>query len=299
MKKEILKTLAYADVFDYPLKKEEIWKWLIWEGRSGKGKDGSRGEFAHSFEFALDSLQICVTQGFYHLQDRGRIVRLRKQREQWSNPKLRLAGKVAGILRKIPWIKMIGITGALAMENSDKEDDIDLFIIASKNRLWLTRGLIVTFLRLFGLYRRPGKIKDKICPNMLLDEDHLMVPKKEQDLFSAHEVCQMKPVWDRDNTYSKFLQANLWVRRFLPNGVETEKLKDRKTKKQKSFSVSSFLSFLVDPLEQLAYKLQLAYMNSRKTSEITESGRIRFHPQDARVWVLEEYQKRLVSLNMA
>jgi len=130
---------------------------------------------------------------------------------------MKIARKVARWLRLIPTIKMVAVTGALAMENSDKEDDVDLLIVTAKNRLWFSRGLVVTFLRFFGLYRRPRKIKNMICPNMLLDEEHLVVHKKEQDLFSAHEVCQLKVLWEKDGIYQKFVKENQWAKRFLPN----------------------------------------------------------------------------------
>ena len=52
---------------------------------------------------------------------------------------------------------------------------------------------------------------------MFLDERHLQIPKKEQDLFSAHEVCQLKVIWEKDGIYQKFLKENQWVRQFLPN----------------------------------------------------------------------------------
>lgn len=212
MKKEILQTLSYADVFDYPFSTSEVWKFLISQ-RKTRVKDVQRVLSRMSADLKL----IDADNKYFFLKGRKEIIETRRKREAWSKPKIKLAEKIAGILRKIPWVKMIGVTGALAMENSNKEDDIDLLIITSKNRLWLTRGLVVTFLRLTGLYRRPGKIKDKICPNMLLDEGHLAVPKKEQDLFSAHEVCQLKVIWEKDETYQKFLKENQWSRKFLPN----------------------------------------------------------------------------------
>ena len=46
-------------------------------------------------------------------------------------------------------------------------------------------------------------------------------------------------------------------------------------------------------LEALARWAQLKYMAPRRTTEVVEPGRIRFHPQDARNWVLKEYQARL------
>lgn len=49
-------------------------------------------------------------------------------------------------------------------------------------------------------------------------------------------------------------------------------------------------------LEALARQAQLKYMFPRRTTEVVEPGRIRFHPQDARKWVLKEYQRRLDKL---
>ena len=51
-------------------------------------------------------------------------------------------------------------------------------------------------------------------------------------------------------------------------------------------------------LEALARWLQLKYMAPRRTTEVVEPGRIRFHPQDARKWVLREYKERLKKLGI-
>ncbi len=212
MEKAILRTLAYADVFDYPLTSGELYRFLITD------KNCSDSSFKKALTRINTNDQQTETNGeYFFLRGRKGIVALRKKREQSSASKLKFAEKIAGILRLIPWIKLIGVTGALAMSNAEKEDDIDLLIITSKNRLWLTRGLVVSFLRLVGVYRQPGKIKDKICPNMLLDEEHLALPEKERDLFSAHEVLQMKPLWQKEGTYQRFVRANQWSQEFLPN----------------------------------------------------------------------------------
>lgn len=51
-------------------------------------------------------------------------------------------------------------------------------------------------------------------------------------------------------------------------------------------------------LEKLARDWQIKYMSGRKTTEVTEAGRIRFHPQDARKWILKEYRKKLKELKI-
>jgi hypothetical protein len=212
MEKAILRTLAYADVFNYPLNKEEVWCWLISNGKL-------KTQNLKLKTTTQKSKLVQYKNGFYFLRDREKIVILRRKKEQYSASKIKLAGKIAGILRLIPWVKLVGVTGALAMRNADKEDDIDLLIITTRNRLWLTRLLAVFLMELMGKRRRPDekKVKDKICLNMFLDENHLALPRKERDLFSAHEVLQMKPLWQRGRTHQRFLRANRWSQEFLPN----------------------------------------------------------------------------------
>lgn len=214
MGKAILKTLAYADIFDFPLKKDELWLWLIAEdNRQQKGKD--KKAFEQALKKLIKAGRCQQDSGFYFLPGRKKIVSLRRKREKASLPKIKKAKKVARILKSIPWIKLIGITGGLARRNSDESDDIDLFFITSKDRLWLSRGFIVFLLSLLGLYRRQGKIKDMICPNLLVSEQALEM--KPCDLFTAHEAALMKPIFERGETYQKFLVANLWLKKFLPN----------------------------------------------------------------------------------
>lgn len=208
--KAVLCTLAYADIFDYPLKEKEIWRFLI----------STKKESPVSVKKTLLKLpQVSQKEDYFFLRARKDLVALRRKRARLGKKKLKIASKMASWLKLVPFIKLVALTGALAMENSQKDDDIDFLIITSKNRLWLTRLLTVLLIELVGSRRRPGdkKFEDKVCLNMFLAESHLALPKKERDLFSAHEVCQMKLLWEKDNTYQKFLKANQWVRRYLPN----------------------------------------------------------------------------------
>jgi len=123
------------------------------------------------------------------------------------------------VLRLIPFIKMVAVTGNLAMRNANQEDDIDFLIITQRKRLWLSRFFAVVLLELLGKRRRPEEkeVKDKICLNMFLDEDHLEMSEKQQNLFSAHEILQLKSLYEKDDFYDKFLDQNRWVKKFLAN----------------------------------------------------------------------------------
>ncbi|PIS13786.1 hypothetical protein COT65_02390 [Candidatus Shapirobacteria bacterium CG09_land_8_20_14_0_10_47_13] len=209
--KAILRTIAYADIFDYPLRQSEIWRFLISKIQIPKSK----------FQKNLDllSLQVANQNDVYFLKGREKIVALRQKREEWSRPKMTIARRVAGRLKLIPTVKMVAVTGALAMNNADRNDDIDLLIVTGRNRLWLTRLLTIFLVELVAKRRRPNDkvVANKICLNMFLDEDCLAVPQNEQDLFSAHEVCQLRLLWDKNNCYQKFIKANLWSQKFLAN----------------------------------------------------------------------------------
>lgn len=276
--------ILYADVFNYPLKKEEREKWQI-KFRSWK------------LETRSLKLPFKIKDGYYCLCGREHLIKLRQQRQKYSQEKLFLAQKVSHILKFIPFVKLIAVTGALAVENSPQNDDIDLLIITKKNRVWLTRLLSIIFLEILGKRRRPKDkiIKDKICLNMFLDENNLEVPQKERNLYVGHEVAQIRPLFNKDYTYEKFLLNNKWVKEYLPNIIDTRILgyyDTRCNKKAHNILISQYRN-IIDILELLAYKLQYFYMKKRLTRETVEKGRIMFHPRDTSQWVLKEFDKRV------
>ncbi len=286
MEKAILKTLIYADIFDYPLKAYEIHKWLI-------GRKTSLRQVEKTLERLNQESRIRKHGAYYFLPKRVRLVIIRKRREKQSG-KFLLKTKIASwFLKVIPWVKLVGISGGLAMGNADKKDDIDLFLVTSKNRLWITRLLTVGLLDFLGV-RRKAKMKlsvvsGKLCVNILLEEDKLTQDSK--DIFVSHEVLQMKVLWQRYGIYSKYLTDNEWAFKFLPNWT-TSQVKSAKFKVQSERSKFKVFDFM----DNLAKKFQLKIMNKPKGMERIEDGALYFHPQDCRLKVLKEYNLRIKKL---
>jgi predicted nucleotidyltransferase len=297
----IIKTLVYADMFDYPLTQEEIWKRLIkLKIKNVTTSAGSRNG-GKKLKMILKKTKLMEEKNkYYFLRGREKLSNIRIKREKWSEKKQKIAKEVASLLKLIPTIKLVGITGALAVNNAEENDDIDLFIITSSKLLWTTRFLATILAELTGKRRHPRDISvnNKICLNMFVDEGHLSIPAKEQDLFSAHEVAQMKPIWEKNGIYQKFLRANLWVKEYLPNATE-EDIKILRYEDIKKKSLSILISKYLSLLENIFRKIQIRYMQKRRTTEIIRDGIIRFHPQDARKWVLREYKKRLEKYRIA
>lgn len=291
MDRAILKTLAYFDYFNYPLKAWEIHKWLI-------QKKGSLTQV----EKTLSRMGgLSHKGGYWFLSGRKGLVKNRLEKEKISRKHLLSAKMIAGILKMIPWIKLIGISGNLAVMGSSKKDDIDFFVITSKNRIWLSRLFLIFLTTLTGLRRKRREkllsASGKICINLILEVDNLA--QKSRNIYLAHEVLQMHLLWQRDEVYSKFLHDNNWAFKYLPNwksGVlESQK---SNVKSQKHNSKSKSLK-IIDWLEGIAKKWQLRIMNGPSGAERIENGALYFHPEDKGIRIMEEYNKRLKKLSLA
>ena len=296
MEKAILKTLIYADVFDYPLRAWEVHKWLISPPVGWAGKQTILRQVEKVLNKLVQSEKCKVKSGYYFLHGRGGIVKRRQLREKQSGKFLRKARICAWFLKIIPWIRLVGISGGLAMGNSSKADDIDLYIITARDRLWLSRLLILGILSLSGQRRMVAHSKKeaagKICPNILIDEDHLI--ENRQDIYTAHEILQMKVLWQREGIYQKYLENNSWAFKFLPNWVG-DRIKNNELRiKHKKHSSSFLLLYSIfDIFENLAKKFQMWYMKSPQGMERIKDGVLYFHPNDMRPQVLDRYKQKI------
>lgn len=279
----ILRTLCYADIFDYPLTAKEIFRYLIWLPNAAPSASSVRSVLLKSYP------NIERVGKYFTLKGRSKTVQIRKKRQKYAKEKMEIAKRVGKWLKRIPTIKMVALTGALAMGNSDEGDDIDLLLITSRNRLWFTRLFTVIITETLGVRRRPTKrksesINDKICLNLWLDETALNVPKPQQNLYTAHEVAQTKPLWSKGVVYEKFLTQNAWIKEYLPNIKIPQVTKP---------SVLNPQSSVLNSIENLTYRLQLLYMRQKMTSELVTPHSAFFHPRNTSEDVLRKHQERL------
>lgn len=287
----ILKTLAYSDIFDFPLTKEEIWKFLI------SDKSIQRRLFEDSLK-DLVGKQVSSKYGYFFLMGREKIAEKRKTNLQEVEKKLQIARRAVSYLSHIPSVLFIGLSGGLAMNDADSSDDVDLFIITKKNKLFQTRFWILMILQTVGLRRtkKDKNPKDKICVNFLIDETKLSFPVEKRDIYIAHEIAQIKPLFEREEIYKKFLKTNTWIKKFLPNIVTQNLGKEIKRESKFNKITSSIISTL--PLETVLRTLQLAYMRNPKNKEMITNSSLVFHPNDYRVQILKQMKLKFHELGL-
>ncbi len=248
-------SVYYHNFFDYPLNFSEIVRWKA-------------GEISNSY------LEIDYNNGFYFIKGREGLIYKRALRERISQKKYLIAQKASKLISGIPAVKMIGVTGSLAMGNATKESDIDLMIITKKGKLWTTRIAVYILLKISGFsVRRPGETnqKNKLCLNIWLDESDMAWPIKARNVYTAHEILQTIPIVNKGKSYERFLFRNKWALRYWPNAQ-----KIKVTKKSSKYTKLRNLNLI----NKLAYNLQYLYLKPKLTREEVGITKAIFHPRD-------------------
>ncbi|MBK9007541.1 MAG: hypothetical protein IPM31_11180 [Anaerolineae bacterium] len=193
----ILEALTYSDIFAYPLRFDELHRYLPIRAN------------AEELSVALDSMRGQVEQqdGFHFLAGRDEIVDTRKARETRSRKLLPIALRYGRILGSLPFVRMVALTGSLAVLNISKNADFDYMLVTAKGRVWTARAFALLFNRLV----RP--FGHTICPNLIVSESAL--EWHLHDLYSARELVQMIPISGMD-VYQEVMDVNSWVTEFVP-----------------------------------------------------------------------------------
>jgi predicted nucleotidyltransferase len=248
-------SVYYHDIFDFPLTFADLIKWNASE----------------NFHVNIQKVSVTGLNGYYFLKGRNRLIYKRILRARISAQKMEIAKKAASVLSFVPGIKMVAVTGSLAMENSKEESDIDLMIITKNNRLWISRALTYLVMRLFNLRTRrfnDKNQKDKLCLNMWMDEGDITWKASDRNFYTAHELAQIVPLVNKDETYEKLLSKNKWILKYWPNAVRIKNIDF--TRITPRFNL----------FESLAYSLQYSYMKNKMTNEVVTPTHAFFHPED-------------------
>ncbi len=289
IEKEILKRLKFFHYFSYFPLEDELYRFLRVKV--------SRKEYKEVLKKVIkeERVKVLRVQGrriflplFNSKTAKNRFLnRVGEYRKKISNWRF---GFYIRLLKIFSQIKFIGLSGSLAWRTARSDDDIDLFIIAKKGRLWTGRFLAVVLAFLLGIKRKRGtkKAPGKVCLNLFFDEGNLKVPRIKQNEYVAFELLALKPILDREDTYKRLLEINSrLIKKFFPN-VEIKKVR-RKVKGKRKYEFKIF-KLLEDLLEIVLSRLQLFLINRHKTRELITSTQLWFFPED-----FEEKYKKLVN----
>jgi hypothetical protein len=237
-------------------------------------------------------------EGFHFLKGRADIVPLRLQRERVSSRSFTRAIRYGRILGNLPFIRMVALTGSLALRNCDETGDYDYMLVAQTGRVWLARAFALLLNRIAHLFG------ETLCPNLIVSERTL--EWQARNLYSAREICQMVPISGGD-VYTALRVANLWVNEFLPNtSMDSGDLPPRSPQEQAP-ALQRFLEFplrgrLGNLLESWEMTRKIARFNRQAgygpettfTADICQ-GNFDHHGS----WAMQKYHERLLTLRIS
>ena len=137
----------------------------------------------------------------------------RLEREQFSSEKLRSASKFATMLtRLIPFVRTIAVTGSVAYGSARKWDDIDLFLVTQKNRLWISVFMALMMVRVSKLLGLEAAHLLAFCLSYVHDEEGFREDASRNQInpLFARELLRAKPIAGKEE-YGKILKVNNWV----------------------------------------------------------------------------------------
>jgi hypothetical protein len=287
LEEAILRTILYADVFNFPMTFEEIHHFLMYH----QPVSAPQVEHTLATSAALQHV-LCFDRGYVALMERPHLVAQRLERDQASATLWPLARHYGLWMARLPYVRMVAVTGALAVGNAaHTDDDLDYLIVTSANRVWLARALAVVLVR---LAKRRGVT---VCPNYVLSENAF--EQKKKDLFIAHEIAQMIPVYGYE-LYTQFRTANAWVFAHLPNAQRAFFDEDRGGRGW--FLLKQVLEGVLrgtvgDALERWEYRRKLRRfegdLHTPHSAAQLDEQHVKGHFNDYGYFVLRQYHERL------
>jgi len=192
----------------------------------------------------------------------------RFEREQVSAAKLESAASFASLLtRLVPFIRTIAVTGSVAYGSAEKWDDVDLFVITERNRLWISTFLMLLQIRLYkGLGLRAAHLLP-FCLSYLHDEESFSNESRRSrtnPLF-ARELLKAKPIAGAEK-YRRILEENKWVGEFYSTPYEeTLRLLQSDLDKEatQKTTPSGLPSFVLAWAEGMSYTILSRYLRLR------------------------------------
>ena len=200
--KWVIYALVYHDIFDHPLKAEELSKFT----------DVQHPKEMRSLLTEMHKDRLITYDGNYcYLPGRDTMVKQRVDESKKVKKYLRIARFMARIIAAFPYVRGVYLSGSLSKERIDEDGDIDFFVITATGRLWIARTLLMLFKKvfLFNSHRY-------FCLNYFLDESSLYIAKHNR--YIATEIATLKPLYNA-KLLEHFLSTNSWVKSYYPNYI--------------------------------------------------------------------------------
>lgn len=303
----ILKTLSYFDIFGYPLTIEEIRR-LLWFPCNLSNED-----FVVNLQTLLDSKQIDYEHSFYFLKDKKENVKSRQLKVKLVEQKMAIAKRAVEKLRKVPFLRAVFVCNTVAAGVPNIDSDIDVFIVARQNYIWLVRFFSTIILKFFRLRTTGSNHRDRVCLSFYTTDNNLNLEKlkmkNKTDIYLVYWLLQLVPIYDPENLYVSIMRANKWLDQYINIKNYNYSLVDYLQVKnnQQDLKIKSSLEKFLSEKKHLAKflkKIQISkirenyglYADMPDTRVVISDDFLKFHENDRRSEYCEKWVKNCESI---
>jgi hypothetical protein len=219
LKQRVYATLAYFDVFDLALNFAEIENYLL-------GKIEPEELIKKNLEDLQNSKKIGFRNGLYFLSGREKLESLRKEKTRIGIEFRNWAESKSWMFKFVPFLKEVYLCNNLAFDGVTEKSDIDLFVVTSKDRIFIARTALTVLAHLLKVRRHGKVISKRFCLSFYVTEDNLdmsglLLPGL--DIYFAYWMIGLLPLW---GDARKVVNENGWLKSYF------EKPEQRVTQKE-------------------------------------------------------------------
>ena len=196
---DLLGALIYGDVFDCAVTFDELWRYA--------GVAIDRDELRRRLHDDPVLSRIVVERaGLFCLDGRTALLDQRPDRIRRARRLQRRARLVARVLRHLPFVHGLVLTGSTSADDAPEQADVDLLVIVAPDRLGTVFLLLGSTSRLLG--------RRLFCPNWYVREGCLATTPTS--LYIAREFAQARSLVGSPDALR---DANPWLSELFPNAV--------------------------------------------------------------------------------
>lgn len=280
-------TICWFDTFEQPVSAEEIHRYLFFH----------KANLTEIKTCLKKDKRISKSFGFYFLRGKNALVVKRCQRQYQAGKLWRKIFAKSFLFNWTPFLSTVAVGNTLAMGWPKKNSDIDLLIIAKKNRLFTTRLFLTFFSHIFRLRRHSKKVAGRFCLSFFLTRPDLKLKKlliKPYDPYLAFWLATLTPVYGEN--MKKIIEDNKWISSYFPNF--NPKLKSKRPK-QNNWLEKILNGKLGNLLEKILKRWQVKRAQKKQSSNEEESAVVisetilKFHESDRRREFLNAWEKKV------
>ncbi len=308
----IARTIAFFDIFDYPLTDRELFEYL--HNPPLKPKLNFSSFFLQTR--TLPDSRISYTHGMWHLVGREALVYVRTDRSVYLEDKMRSLRKAVRLFSGIPFVRAVFVCNTLAFNAADEDSDIDVLIVASFGKMWIARLWTTLVLSFHQLRRTKKKIANRICLSFYLADRSLNLSKFKiaaDDIYLSYWLRTLIPVYDPDSLGESMLRANQELlspflsrarhympRILLPQRYLAKKFSSRVCENLLSGSIgSSIEKFARSFQRRKIMRNPTSLVHANDTRVVVTDSMFKFHENDRRELYRREWYQRLEKIGIS